>query len=177
MTAFAFVQIDDDARLRGLLADHLGIDPEDLPRDASLVDELAVDSLELAELALAIENAFGIALSRALLDDVRTVGDLLEAVHAEPHIRRTAPVTLRARILAPDDPPGWYLERNVPLTPYAVETIAEDARHAGRGARVELTLARDVSTSVLAWLRHRLGALRQRGIVVDVQHAMAALRR
>src|SRR4029077_6399725 len=123
---------------------HLGIDPEDLPADASLVDELAVDSLELAELALAIEGALGIALPRALLDDVRTVGDLLGAARARPHARRATPATLPARILAPDERPGGALERPGALSPYAIETIADDARHAGRGARVELSVAHDV---------------------------------
>lgn len=172
MTAFAAVHdVEIEARIRGVLADQLGVDVEDLPGDVSLIDELAVDSLELAEIALAIEGTIGILLPYALLDGVRTFGDLVEATLAEINRRpRTpvAPIPLRARISTPELRPGWYLERAIVLNPYAVETIAEDVRHAGPGAHLEVTAGRGTSATTLAWLRQRFGALRLRGIVVDV---------
>ena len=71
-----------EPRVRRLVADHLGVGTEELTRDVSLADELAVDSLDLVELALALETEFGISVSEATLDDVRTYGELADAVCA-----------------------------------------------------------------------------------------------
>ena len=56
-----------EPRVRRLVADHLGVGTEELTRDVSLADELAVDSLDLVELALALETEFGISMSEATL--------------------------------------------------------------------------------------------------------------
>src|SRR5204863_8944159 len=67
-----------EPRVRRLVADHLGVGTEELTRDVSLADELAVDSLDLVELALALEAEFGISMSEATLDEVRTYGELAD---------------------------------------------------------------------------------------------------
>src|SRR5207253_714397 len=69
-----------EPRVRRLVADHLGVGTEELTRDVSLADELAVDSLDLVELALALETEFGIAMSEATLDELRRYRELVEAV-------------------------------------------------------------------------------------------------
>src|SRR5262245_42587473 len=178
MTAVPNVHtIEIETRIRGLLADHLGVDFDELPRNVSLIDELAVDSLELAEIALAIEGNLGISLPRSLLDGVRTFGDLVEVALAEVSRRRRdhdeAPncIFRRARILAPTRAPGWYLERILALSPYAVETVTEDILRAGAGARLEVTVEQPTSAATLAWLQDRFGKLRRRGIMVDVRRS------
>jgi acyl carrier protein len=47
-----------EPRIRALVADHLGVEIDDLRADVSLVDDLAADSLDLVEIALAVEDAF-----------------------------------------------------------------------------------------------------------------------
>src|SRR5262249_61443420 len=81
-----------EPRVRRLVADHLGVGTEELTRDVSLADELAVDSLDLVELALALEAEFGISLSEATLDQVRTYGELADAVCVLARHRRGAEV-------------------------------------------------------------------------------------
>jgi len=44
-----------EPRVRRLVAERLGVSPEDLIPEASLADELAVDSLDLLEIAIALE--------------------------------------------------------------------------------------------------------------------------
>ena len=44
-----------EPRVRGLVAEHLGVDSDELSSDVSLVDELAVDSLDIVELALFVD--------------------------------------------------------------------------------------------------------------------------
>src|SRR6266571_4786608 len=62
----AAVRPEVEACIRGLLADHLGVDIERIAPEVSLVEDLAADSLDLLEIALAIEGnlALFIALAR-----------------------------------------------------------------------------------------------------------------
>src|SRR5438552_17656344 len=131
---------------RRLVADRLGVDLEELVAGASLRDDLAADSLDLVELAMALEAEFGIVVPERILDRVRTYGDLVRATGLLIRARRAAevraaepPLRMWARVLRPAGESGGNLERAGWLTPYAAETIAEDAVRAGPGARPGLT--------------------------------------
>lgn len=65
--------------MRRLVSRHLGVGLEELGSDVSLRDDLAADSLDLVELALALEATFAIAIPDRMLDRVRTYRDLVEA--------------------------------------------------------------------------------------------------
>ncbi len=68
-----------EPRVRRLVSQHLGVGLEQLVCDVSLRDDLAADSLDLAELALALEGTFAIVVPDRILDKVRTYRDLVEA--------------------------------------------------------------------------------------------------
>src|SRR5207245_1512960 len=85
-----------ESRVRGIVAEHLGVGPEELRPDVSLADDLAVDSLDLIDLALALEAEWGVVLRRRALESVRTSGDLLVAVAARP-ASGVAPASMRVR--------------------------------------------------------------------------------
>jgi acyl carrier protein len=61
----------------GTLADLLGIDETALEPDLSLADDLAVDSLELLEVAVTLEGSLGVTFPRRRLEHVRTCEQLL----------------------------------------------------------------------------------------------------
>lgn len=65
------------AVVRRTLAELLGIDEDVIEPDLSLSDDLAVDSLELLEVAVALEDSLGVAIPRRRLEHVRTCGQLL----------------------------------------------------------------------------------------------------
>src|SRR5437762_2295625 len=94
---------DIEPRARGIVAERLGVGPEELRPDVSLADELAVDSLDLIDLALALEAEWGVVLRRRALESVRTYGDLLAAVAAAPRRgarrARVSPIFARARVV------------------------------------------------------------------------------
>jgi acyl carrier protein len=69
-----------EPHVRRLVAKHLGVGTEELVPDISLRDDLAADSLDLVELAMALEAEFGIVMPERVLDRVRTYGDLVHAV-------------------------------------------------------------------------------------------------
>lgn len=66
--------------VRGVVSDRLGLPAEALRVPVSLVDDLAVDSLDLLELVIDLESAFAIVIPEREIDRVRTVGDLAELV-------------------------------------------------------------------------------------------------
>ncbi len=181
----AAVRPEVEACIRGLLADHLGVDAERIAAEVSLVEDLAADSLDLVEIALAIEGTLGIVLPQPFLDRVRTCGDLVDETLALVHRGRRgtashgdAPVPLLARITPPGTPPAWTVERVILLTPYAAQTLADDALRAGWGARLELTVAADASAAALAWVRGQFPRLGDRGVALDVRrHQRLGMRR
>jgi hypothetical protein len=83
-------------------------------------------------------------------------------------IGETPPLPFRALIFPPEPAKsplrvaGW-------LTPYDVETIAMDAQRAGRGARLQLTLAESASENNLRAVRAQFAPLRVRGIEVSIR--------
>jgi acyl carrier protein len=164
-----------EAHVRRVVADNLGVDVDDLTSDVSLTDDLAVDSLDLLEVALALEGEFGISLPERLLERVRTCGDLVQATLVLARARRVGesraqepPPFYRARITSADGSEGRAFDRTGWLTPYAVQELADDALSAGRGARLELAVSAGTDEA-LGWLRSRFARLGNRGIVVDVR--------
>jgi acyl carrier protein len=63
-------------RLRGLMADQLGVDPGQMRPDADILEDLGADSLDVVELVMAIEEAFDIEVSDEDAEAMRTVGDV-----------------------------------------------------------------------------------------------------
>ena len=59
------------------------------------------------------------------------------------------------------------------LTPYVLETIAEDVLRAGPGARLELTVPPGANAVDLARVRGGCARLRARGVQVDVLRGVA----
>ena len=164
-----------EVRVRRVVADHLGVEPEELGADVSLVDTLAADSLDLLDVALALEDEFQIVLAESVIDSLRTYGELVAAVEAaiarlEP-LRPATELAERvwARVVSPASQPGGDLQRAGWLTPYTTQTIAEDALHAGRGARLEITVSPELPDARLARLQQEFAWLATRGITVQIR--------
>src|SRR6266699_6024138 len=162
--------------VRALIADHLGVGVEELVPGVSLRDDLAADSLDLVELTMALEAEFGIVVPERVLDRVRTCGDLVQATGLLIRARRAAearaaepPLRTWARVRSPAGESGGSLERTGWLTPYAAETIAEDAVRAGHGARLELTVAASIDDLGLARVQHQFAWLGERAVRVTVR--------
>lgn len=165
-----------EARVRRVVSDHLGVEPEELLSDVSLIDTLAADSLDLLELALALEEEFQIVLSESVIESVRTYGDLVAAVdlglgrHEAQHpIAAEFVERVWARVISPAPQSGGDLQRAGWLTPYTTQTIAEDALHAGRGARLEITVSPELPDARIARLQQELAWLATRGIHVQIR--------
>ncbi len=65
-------------KIREILEEELNIDPEDVNEDSDFRDDLGVDSLDLFELVMNLENEYGIEFPAEELENLRTVGDVIE---------------------------------------------------------------------------------------------------
>ena len=79
-----------EAHIRYIVADRLGVDPDDLTADVSLADDLAADSLDLMDVAVAVERECDVALPDTVLGGVRSfdglIADALAITYAEPRV-------------------------------------------------------------------------------------------
>src|SRR5213593_609902 len=162
-----------EPRVRCLVADTLGVGIDELAPEVSLTDELAADSLDLAELAARLEAELGLVVPERVVEHLRTYGDLVRAaIAAAPErgaalARIDAPVPVWARLVSSH---GELLRAEL-LTPYVAETIAGQALGAGHGAHLEITVAEDANDTELAHVRAELAWLAERGLAVTIARA------
>lgn len=169
-----------EPHVRRLVAEHLGVGAEDLVRDISLRDDLAADSLDLVELAMALEGEFAILVPERILDAVRTYGDLVAAAglllraRCEAETRGAEPAQrIWVRIVSRAGKSTGSLERTGWLTPYTAETIVEEAVAAGAGARLELTIAASTSEGFVR-AQQQFAGLGKHGVLVSVRRGDTA---
>lgn len=65
-------------KVKELIVDTLNIDEENITLEASLKDDLAVDSLDAMEVVLALEEEYGITIPPETLTTFATVGDIVK---------------------------------------------------------------------------------------------------
>jgi acyl carrier protein len=74
-----------ESRVREIIINELGVEPEKVTHDASFVEDLGADSLDTVELVMAFEEEFGIDIPDEDAEQMRTVGDAMDYLkkHAE----------------------------------------------------------------------------------------------
>ncbi|AEH79664.1 acyl carrier protein [Sinorhizobium meliloti SM11] len=71
---------DAASRVRAIIIEQLGIDPARAVDEASIVDDLGADYLEVAQIVMMIEDEFNIEISDDVAEAVITVGDVIYVV-------------------------------------------------------------------------------------------------
>jgi len=66
-----------EAKVREIIVNELGVEPEKVTDDASFVEDLGADSLDTVELVMAFEEEFGIDIPDEDAEQMRTVGDAI----------------------------------------------------------------------------------------------------
>ena len=67
-------------KVKALLCDNLGIDENNVTMDANLIDDLNIDSLDVVELIMAVEEEFGIEIPDEDVEKVTTVGNMVDYI-------------------------------------------------------------------------------------------------
>jgi len=67
-------------RVKAIIVDLLGVDPDQVTPQASFREDLLADSLDLVELVMVLENAFGIEIPDEDALMIQTVGEAVEYI-------------------------------------------------------------------------------------------------
>jgi acyl carrier protein len=75
---------DLSERIKTIVADQLGVEIAEVTKDASILDDLGADSLDVVELVMTLEEAFDVEVPDEAVDEMRTIGDVQRFV--ESHV-------------------------------------------------------------------------------------------
>ena len=67
-------------RLKKIIVEQLGVDEADVKLEASFVDDLNADSLDLVELVMSLEEEFGTEISDEDAETIRTVQSAVDYI-------------------------------------------------------------------------------------------------
>lgn len=73
-----------EQRVKEIIVEQLGVDPEQVTSEASFVNDLGADSLDTVELVMAFEDEFNLEIPDEEAEKIVTVGDAIEYI--EKHI-------------------------------------------------------------------------------------------
>jgi len=67
-------------RVKKIVVEHLGVEPEKVVDNASFIDDLGADSLDTVELVMAFEEAFGMEIPDEDAEKIATVKDAVDYI-------------------------------------------------------------------------------------------------
>ena len=66
------------AKLKDIVTDRLNVEEEQIKPEASFVEDLGADSLDIVELIMAFEEEFNVEIPDEIAEKIRTVKDAVE---------------------------------------------------------------------------------------------------
>jgi acyl carrier protein len=67
-------------RVKKIVVEHLGVEQDKVTEDASFIDDLGADSLDIVELVMAFEEEFGVDIPDDAAEKITTVRDAIEYI-------------------------------------------------------------------------------------------------
>lgn len=69
-----------DSKVKSIIAEQLNVNEADLKNESSFIEDLGADSLDIVELVMAMEEAFGVEIPDEAAEKIKTVGDAIKYV-------------------------------------------------------------------------------------------------
>lgn len=70
-------------KIKGIIAEQLGVSLEEVKETASFIDDLGADSLDIVELIMALEEEFEVEIPDEDAEKIQSVGDAIKFVQAK----------------------------------------------------------------------------------------------
>jgi acyl carrier protein len=67
-------------RVKKIVVEHLGVEPDKVTEVASFIDDLGADSLDFVELVMAFEEEFGVEIPDDAAEKITTVRDAIDYI-------------------------------------------------------------------------------------------------
>ncbi len=67
-------------KVRGLIAEQLSIDVDEVTLDSVITDDLGADSLDVVDLVMSFEDEFGLEIPDDAVESIKTVGDIVKFI-------------------------------------------------------------------------------------------------
>ena len=67
-------------RVKKIVVEHLGVEADKVTEEASFIDDLGADSLDIVELVMAFEEEFGVEIPDDAAETILTVGDAVKYI-------------------------------------------------------------------------------------------------
>lgn len=67
-------------KVKGIVVNQLGVGEENVTKEATFVDDLSADSLDIVELIMALEEEFDLEIPDSEAEKIVTVGDVVKYI-------------------------------------------------------------------------------------------------
>jgi acyl carrier protein len=72
-----------EAKVREIICEQLGVNEGDVTPDASFIEDLGADSLDIVELVMALEEEYDMEISDEEAEKIRTVQDVVNYIERQ----------------------------------------------------------------------------------------------
>ena len=72
--------VDLFEKIKGVVAEKLTVEPDEIKMESSFIDDLGADSLDIVELIMALEEEFGVEIPDEDVEKIGTVGEAINYI-------------------------------------------------------------------------------------------------
>ena len=73
--------LSTEEKVKNIIIEQLGVSPDEVVPEASFVDDLGADSLDLVELVMVLEEEFGKEIPDEAAEKIQTVQDAIDYIN------------------------------------------------------------------------------------------------
>ncbi len=75
--------MDIIAKVKEIIVDQLSVEPDEVVPEASFIDDLGADSLDLVEMIMALEEEFDISIADEEAEKIKTVQTAIDFINSQ----------------------------------------------------------------------------------------------